>query len=432
MHRYLFAMLIGLLGLSVMSAQELAGPENPQVNTANSELVSDSVADSVSVTLSTLNGRKFEGTLQSMDSDTVIIETSDGTTPLPVREIMSIVFTEPNPKAAPEDATWVELQGGSVVVTAEFRLTQRTAEIEMWGRKIELPASRVQAVRFRPPSETLDSQWQAIAQSDASGDVLVVRRDAASLDQLEGVVGGVDDTTVNFSLEGEQIPVKRTKLEGIVFLHPREARANDALCEIHDESTSVWHAKSLELSNTEIRFVTTCGLNERIDLRQITRLNFAAGNIAFLSDLEPESVKWSPYFASASSQQLLAQLYLPRRDESFDGDELWLGEGRERTSYQKGLAIHSRTQLVYRLNREYRRLTAMAGIDSRLRGSGHVLLTILGDNQELYREAISGQDPPKKIDLNLEGIGRLTILVDYGKMGDIADHLNLCDARLLK
>ena len=100
--------------------------------------------------------------------------------------------------------------------------------------------------------------------------------------------------------------------------------------------------------------------------------------------------------------------------------------------YDRGLAIHSRSQLVYRLTEPYRKLTAVVGIDSRLQGRGNLVLVIEGDDKELFRRDISGKDAPLPLDLNIEGVRRLKILVDFGESLDVADHLNLCNARIIK
>jgi hypothetical protein len=128
-------------------------------------------------------------------------------------------------------------------------------------------------------------------------------------------------------------------------------------------------------------------------------------------------------------------MFLPRQDASFGGGKLKLsgGDGKNRgQEYEKGLAIHSRTELIYRLAGRFRRLTAIAGIDERVRDNGHVRLVISADRRTLLDEQISGDDPPRSLDLELVGAKRLIILVDYGDSLDIGDHLNLCNARLHK
>ena len=57
---------------------------------------------------------------------------------------------------------------------------------------------------------------------------------------------------------------------------------------------------------------------------------------------------------------------------------------------------------------------------------------ILGNQRELLRKSVTGAMDPFDLDLDISGIQRLTILVDYGKGKGIQDHLNLCNARITK
>jgi hypothetical protein len=101
-------------------------------------------------------------------------------------------------------------------------------------------------------------------------------------------------------------------------------------------------------------------------------------------------------------------------------------------TYAKGLAIRSRTELVYRLPGGFRRLNAVAGIDPASSASGNVRLEIFGDDRLLLQTEVAGTDAPHDIDLDVEGIKRLRIVVDFGGNLDTGDWLNLCDARLVK
>ncbi len=100
--------------------------------------------------------------------------------------------------------------------------------------------------------------------------------------------------------------------------------------------------------------------------------------------------------------------------------------------YERGIALHSRTVAVYRLSGPYRRFQAIAGIDDRVRPRGNVRLIISGDGRELLAKTIAGTDAPLEIDVDLTGVRRLTIEVDFGEDLDVADHLDLCEARIVK
>ena len=78
---------------------------------------------------------------------------------------------------------------------------------------------------------------------------------------------------------------------------------------------------------------------------------------------------------------------------------------------------------------------AVAGIDDRVRYSRippHVRLIISSEEKTLFDREIAADDEAISIDLDLRGVQRLIILVDFGENGDVADHLNLCDARITK
>jgi hypothetical protein len=204
------------------------------------------------------------------------------------------------------------------------------------------------------------------------------------------------------------------------------------VCKVLETNGSTWHAKSLQLAGELLRVTTTGGTSCEIPLTQLARCDFSAGNVTYLSDLEFELADCTPFIATRLPEKRILQLYAPRRDASFEGSGLWLGEGNDIRQYEKGLSIHSRSLLVYRLQEAYRKLTADVGIDSRLRGRGNVVLVIKGDDKELLRRSITGKDAPAPVDLNIEGVRRLEILVDFGETLDVADHLNLCNARIVK
>ncbi len=86
-------------------------------------------------------------------------------------------------------------------------------------------------------------------------------------------------------------------------------------------------------------------------MSQLARFDFAAGNVAYLSDLEFELAECMPFIATRLPPKRILQLYQPRRDAGFEGSGLWVGEGNDLQQFEKGLAIHSRSLLVFRLTR---------------------------------------------------------------------------------
>ena len=119
-----------------------------------------------------------------------------------------------------------------------------------------------------------------------------------------------------------------------------------------------------------------------------------------------------------------------QRDRAVDGRPLRVG-GRE---FSKGLGMHSRSTATFDLAGKYRSFAATIGFDDTATGPGTVACAVEVDGKRLFdiaslsRTSGSTQLPM----IELAGAKRLTLIVDFGNLGDVQDRLNWCDAVLLK
>jgi hypothetical protein len=67
-----------------------------------------------------------------------------------------------------------------------------------------------------------------------------------------------------------------------------------------------------------------------------------------------------------------------------------------------------------------------------VRPNGNVRLVIQGDDRVLLETSVAGTEAARLVDLDLTGVRRLSILVDFGENLDVADHLDLAEARIVK
>jgi len=256
--------------------------------------------------------------------------------------------------------------------------------------------------------------------------LLLVRRGEV-VDYHKGVLRDVSQSTVQFELDGDLLPVKRPKVHGLVYYHPPGNSPPEAICEISDAGGSRWSVRTLELAD-ELTWTTPGGLKRIQPLSTVRQIDFSRGKITFLSDLKPESVTFTPYFGPGKALPLLAKFFALREDKNLQSGPLQL----EKKKYKKGLALHSRTKVVYRLPGRFSRFQATVGIDDAVRPRGNVRLVIYGDDRVLLESTVTGADPPQPVDLDLAGVRRIAILADFGEEMDVADHLDLCEARILK
>ena len=413
-------------------------------------------APEANVRVNPLAGQRVEGKLVLLDGEKVVVETADGgPQDFVVSELRSITVQQPSSAGPKAGGIQIQLTDGSLLLAHRFQMEQGRAKVVFAKSgasepSMEFSTRAIHWVRLdhrRQPA--IDKQWREILADQSSGDVLVARREsveeveagntvteqaALALDPYEGLLRGVTATNARFEIDGDQFTPSLEKLEGFVFRQSSARRLPPIVCNLVDSRGSRWSLQALVLADNTIGFKTAFGIEHRLPLSEVASLDFAGANIVYLSDVEPESTEWAPFIAQSSGGDNLAELFSFRRDRSLDGGSLQL----DGVQYEKGLGIHSRTQLVYRVPEGFSRFRAVVGINDRVCHLGNVQLVISGDQKVLYEQSVEAREggdrsPGDEIDMDLSGVRRLTILVDFGGgLLDVADHLDLCDARFTK
>lgn len=377
------------------------------------------------VSVETLDGTTTTGQLTALSADSLTLQTQDGDKSIPVKELL-IVVPQDTPKQESAGPIWVEFSDGSKITADTFTVEKGTARIGLEkgedGASVSVPTKQLKLVLFGA-SGTSQKAWPAAE----AGDLIAVKKKDA-VDYLEGVAGNITADSVEFTFQDETIPVKRARVVGIRYFQPPRESRSTAPCIV--ESARGWKIKGkpVELADGTLTFETAAKQKFSIPINQITRLDFTAGKITYLSDLEPESVEWTPLIDFGKSATALAEYYAPRKDQAREQRPITI-DGKQ---YSKGLALYSRTTMTYRLPAGSTRFKAVAGIDDAVGDGGHVRLQISADDKKLFDAPIAGKDGPTSIDLDVAGARRLSILVDYGDDLDAADHLDLADARIVK
>jgi len=378
-------------------------------------------------TAQTVDGKSATGALSALDAKQVTIQTAEGPVSFGTDQLLHLSPEEAPPAAEAEAAAWIALADGSSLTAAEYTAAHGRALITLaGGRTVELPTGAVASVRLQPHSGELAAEWARILELKRDSDLLIVRKGNV-VDYHRGVLGKVTDKVVEFEIGGDVLPVKRPKVHGLAYSRPPKSERPKAICRITDAAGSKWFARSIVLSG-DLQWATPGGAKVAMPLEAIARIDFSAGKVEFLSDMKPESVTFTPYFGTKEAIPSLKKFFAPRNDTNLESGPLKL-DGK---TFGKGLALHTRTKMVYRLPGRFRRFQATVGIDDAVRPGGHVRLVISGDDKVLLETTVTGADPAKPVDLDLTGVRRLTILADFGEKLDVADHLDLCNARIIK
>lgn len=411
------------------------------------------------VTVKTLDGETASGKLTQLSASGATVATQTGDRQFERQDLLSIEGAEQARGGKP--TVWVDLIDGSQLFADDYSAAAGKATIELvGGQKVELPTRSVASVRFRSQDAELATQWRAIVAAQAGGDQ-VVRRQVSqrkvedgnnesqtvtetALDPLEGVVLEVSPEIVKFDFGGDQIDVKREKLEGIVYFQPTKREFPAPVCRLVATDGSHWQLRSVELADGKLAVVSLAGVEFSLPLEEVTKLDYSAGNIIFLSELEADNQDSSISLQPKAMTATFAQLFQLSRKRRFGADGLVLKGIKEARAadpsrklndrYSEGLALHATTRVDYRVPEGFKWFRAVAGLDESVGETGHCRLIVIGDNRELLNHEFDAAENYLPISLNLDvsGIRRLTVVVDAGSGIEIGDQINLCEARLTK
>lgn len=325
----------------------------------------------------------------------------------------------------------VQLTDGTRLKVSQVTVDARQANLNSpsFG-DLQIDRGRVRSIRFESVLG-LESEWADLLRRKSRYDMLVVRKEKTikngdeeqvvrTLDHLAGIVAGVDEATVAFQLDGNSISVKRENVFGVIYSsQPAEpAGAADIRCHIETAAGERIGAERVS-SDGEYLFVSLeSGQRLEFPLDQVVRIDFSAQRITYLSDLKPE-FEYTPFFNTTWNFQ---------RDQNLYGQPL----GCERTIFDRGLCVHSKSVLTYDLDENYKRFQSAVGIEREVQPNGDVQLQILADGRKLFEARVVGTDAIRLVDLDVTGVSRLQIVVDYGEGLDLSDHVCFGEARLIK
>jgi hypothetical protein len=385
-------------------------------------------AQSPAVEVQTLKGERLSGELVELTDSAAVLKRDGTAQSVDLSGVLEVQFTAPAGSESPA--------GPRVTLSDGSRLT--CSEISVNGRQVmlnspvlgafQLPRDRVAHIRFGQSSAKLDEAWNALLQRESKSDLLVVRKDDV-LDFLTGVAGTVADK-VQFLIDGDEIPVPRERVYGIIYYRRSAAGARKPHCHVRLHGGDELQVSGCTLEGAVVLADFGGGVKVRIPPASIAALDFSAGKLRYLSQLEPREIKYTPFFDIFP--------YEYRRDRSLDGPPLSVG-GK---TYSRGIAMHSRTLLRYRIGGEFSRFQAVMGIDDSVGRLhlGNVHVVISGDGRKLHESDVKSYDEtgkkqvaPVLLDLDITGVRDLEIFVDFGPdVQDTGDHLDLADAKLSK
>ena len=383
----------------------------------------------------TLSEEQIEGTIESLSSENVVVKTTNSSLAIPLSDILTLRLTSPAVPEGADSRLLVRLTDESRLFVSSFLSTGTNVTVShpVFG-ELQLPVTTVSNVRFAPPDPKIDLEWSQLLERSVKKDMVAVRKGDV-LDHLDGIVGSLSDSTLQFQLDGDDLPVKRDKVFGLIF-SKRDSTTKKTVARIDLVTGDRLSARQVDWDGKkwQVRLVT--GSEVEVAPEQLLSLDFSQSKLTYLSDLEPREVKHTPYFNYPGFP-----VWKYKKDSAFEGKPLTLGK----TKYRKGLALHSQTQIRFRLGGEYRRFQAMMGIADEI-NYGDANVIIKADERIVFSGVAKTSNSigpnaterpkPQRLDIDVTGVVELEIFVGYGSENeattDIGDRVYFGNARLLR
>lgn len=368
------------------------------------------------------------GTLTAIDRETVQLTAAGGEAQsLKIVDLRSLRFPDvaaPSPFADPPTIEVILRDGSRLACTAiETQPQEARVTVEELG-ELKLPLSALRAVRLGDP-EKIAARWDELLQRDNTADLLVVRKQDV-LDFVEGSLGDIKAESITFLLNDRSVSVPRDRAFGVLY-GSRAATADRPVAEVL-VGRSRLQLKELTFAAGEGQGQFAAGPAIPLPFERIHGIEFS-GRVRFLGDLQPVVVL--PEGAAPEERFR----YFRRGSEPF-GAPLRIGSNE--LTMSEGLWLHSGVTARYRINRDFRRLVAIVGMDHNVGGNRAVRLVIVGDGQSLFDQTIRWSDPAREIDLDVANVRDLEIRVERlpeeiaRNLLGIQEHLDLGQIRLIR
>lgn len=288
---------------------------------------------------------------------------------------------------------------------------------------VDIPLSALAVLWFQAPpadiGEELARQWAAERR----------RRDVVRLrngDERAGTVKALKEPSAPLVLTqdgGRDAPLDSGLIVAVAMNTDlaRTLKPRGAYWRIVLANGSRLSALSIVADETTLTAKPLFGGEVRIPLDQVVALDRRQGRGVYLSDLKPARYDHEPYLGVRWPYEL---------DRSVAGNDQRLGG----STYDKGVGMHSASRLTFDLNGQYRRFEAIVGLNDRTGRGGRVVARVLidGKPRDLGFQEVSFVGGPKPVRLEVTDARELTLVVEYGAGGDVCDHVDWAEARLVK
>jgi len=295
-----------------------------------------------------------------------------------------------------------------------------------------LALQSAQLGEFSLPVNQVHAIWSDQVQMDkidrggeAEGMDSVYIRDKNQPDKIVSVNGRIQslsDQSLSFVFREEARTISLDRLVGMVFAHAdRPAPAKISFYQMMELAGGQLLPCSLkQLTEAQADLQLPGEAQVSVSRDQLVAMRCVNGRLIDLTRVEPTAEDAIPYFS----------MKIPHRvNQSFSGEPIRLFDNK---TYERGLAVHSKSRLYYKLDQPGERFRATFGLMQDGAKLGNVTARVLGDGKVLWEQTdINAQSRAIPVDVDLKQAQRIILEVDFGQGQDVGDRAAWCNPVLI-
>ncbi|MEO0476255.1 MAG: NPCBM/NEW2 domain-containing protein [Planctomycetota bacterium] len=247
------------------------------------------------------------------------------------------------------------------------------------------------------------------------------KNDPKMIRSVSGKISGVDDTSLKFVFRGQERSITRDRVVGLVFKHDSRPTppppGTHAVLILQGGQILPANVKSID---KHIAFEILGGGMATPPREVLKTLRVENGRRIDLTRQSPNAEEAIPYFGLELKHKV---------NTNFSGKPIRLYDDKV---YTRGLAVHSKSRLHYRLKPNCDRFQAGFGLLNPGGKLGDVTARVLGDGKVLWEQAnITAESRMIQVDVPLKGVERLVLEVDFGGGQNVGDRAAWVEPRLI-
>jgi len=271
-----------------------------------------------------------------------------------------------------------------------------------------VPLSNIQSISFNPVRGTTAPKIPPFK----AGQVHIVKIDGTV---AAGEFSYITSLLVGAKINGKRERFRRNALAAIHFWPPAARKGDGVLVR------TTLGARILgsidELTSDGLAVKTRLG-EVNIAMKNLISIERVGTHVTPLSELQPAAKKVTAF---------LDLIHPPQMNKDLFGFPLRAGA----VTYDKGIAMHSRTELVFE-TKGAALFVGMVGLDTRYSRVGTANLTISLDGKAVRNVELASGDPFQFVQLPLGNSKRLGLVLDFGGLGSAGDHALILNPRIVK